>query len=75
MVLCSPGHTHRERGGEGGEEGRQGYQRKKKEEEKKDLHATMPTTQAAHGLGLYRRHAQQVLRVGEVGRQLLELGV
>ncbi len=35
----------------------------------------MPGTQPAHALGLHARHAQQVLRVGEVGRQLRQLRV
>ncbi len=35
----------------------------------------MPASQAPHGLGLHARHAQQVLRVGQVGGQLGELSV
>jgi hypothetical protein len=43
------------------------------------LQPGMPTTESSHGLGLHARHAQQVLRVGQVGRELsqlrLELGL
>jgi len=35
-----------------------------------NLQAAVPAAEPAHALGLHARHAQQVLRVGEVGRQL-----
>lgn len=37
------------------------------------LQPSMPATESSHGLGLHARHAQQVLRVGQVGGQLGQL--
>ena len=35
----------------------------------------MPTPQPTHGLSLHARHTQQVFGVGQIGRELGELGV
>jgi hypothetical protein len=40
-----------------------------------NLQPSVPAPQAAHALGLHARHAQEVLRVRKVGRQLRELGM
>lgn len=39
------------------------------------LQAAMPAAQTPHGLGLHARHAQEILRVRQVGGQLRELRV
>ena len=40
-----------------------------------DSQSSMPAPQAAHALGLHARHAQEVFGVGQVCRELGELGV
>jgi hypothetical protein len=34
------------------------------------LQSTMPTSQTTHTLGLYAGHTQEILGIGEVGREL-----
>lgn len=58
-------HTYTERGRE----------RERKIDNQDNLQTTMPTPQPPHSLGLHARHAQEVLRIGEVRRQLGELRV
>lgn len=40
---------------------------------KVNLHAAMPGTEAPHSFSLNGRHAEQVLSIGQVGRQLCKL--
>ncbi len=39
----------------------------------RNLQPGMPAPQSPHGLGLHARHAQEILGVGEIGRELSQL--
>lgn len=49
--------------------------RQAEERNEDNLHSPMPSGKPPHRLGLHARHAQQVLRVSQVGGELCELRV